>query len=170
MGETMNRSSKAALATALLWACCAAQAATALGTVTSGSYTADIVLDSSPTFVQDVTFTLNQPSVVTGTLDGVSLLTGASALRFTEMGSAPIDGTVSGNSFKLGLLPAPVGIGFDSGFYTLSLSGLAKAGVSSLKLTLNVTPAAVPELQSWALMALGLVGVAAVARRQRPAH
>jgi PEP-CTERM motif len=68
-------------------------------------------------------------------------------------------------SFDFGELWAPSGVGFDSGFYTVSLSGLATEGLSSLKLNINVS--AVPEASSWVLMGLGLAGVAAVGRRRR---
>ncbi len=149
-----------------------AQAApTSLGLLAPGTYTFDIPLSLAGTGIisDQFSFTLGQSSQVSGTLTGVDSVREMRADRFSEMGNVPpvfattsVTGGVA--AFDFGALSAPSGVGFDSGFYTVTLSGLADGGVSSLKLNLQVS--SVPEASSWALMALGLGGLVAVARRR----
>jgi hypothetical protein len=144
----------------------AAQAATNLGSIGPGEHAVDISLPTpgAGVFNETLSFSLDSYSHVTGTLSGGTVL-GVSYQRFSEMGNIPVvKVTPTGSTFDLGLLVAPTGIGFESGLYTLNLSGLLdKPAATSMRLTLNVT--AVPEVSTWSMLALGLVGIAAVRRR-----
>jgi hypothetical protein len=144
----------------------AAQAATNLGSIGPGEHAFDISLSASGTgaFNETLSFSLASSSHVTGALPGGTVL-GVSYQRFSEMGNIPVvKVTPVGSTFDLGLLAAPTGIGFESGLYTLNLSGLLdNPAATSMRLTLNVT--AVPEVSTWSMLVLGLGGMAAVRRR-----
>jgi hypothetical protein len=141
----------------------------------NGINTIDVTLNSAAgTFFQeDVPFVLEAPSNVKGTLIGISggaTLLAVTAQRFSEMGNSPlISGTPTqvGNlsTFDLGQLWAPTLISFETGLYTLSLSGVKDAAVSSLRLTLDVST--IPEPSTWAMLALGLAGLAWLQRTKR---
>jgi hypothetical protein len=144
----------------------AAQAANNLGAIGPGEHVFDISLSTPGTavFAETLSFSLASSSHVTGALSGGSVL-GVSYQRFSEMGNIPVvKVTPVGSAFDLGLLVAPIGVGFESGLYTLNLSGLLdNPAATSMRLTLNVT--AVPEVSTWSMLALGLGGMAAVRRR-----
>jgi hypothetical protein len=161
------------LAAAMVLVSGMAQASTNFPSILSeGVNTIDISLAGAgdTLFQEDVLFTLGKTSQVTGTLSSVNgavTLLGVRAQRFSEMGNSPIIQVtpvdVGGSStFDLGKLMAPTGIGFESGLYTLSLSGLTAAGETGLRLSLNVS--SIPEPATWGMLALGMVGVAGVRR------
>lgn len=161
------------LSAAMVLASGVAQATTNFSSILrEGVNTIDISLANAggTLFQEDVLFTLGKTSQVTGTLRGVNgaaALLGVRAQRFSEMGTSPIiqvtPVNVGGSStFDLGQLWAPTGIGFETGLYTLTLSGLSDVGATGLQLSLNVT--LIPEPSTWGMLALGLVGVAAARR------
>lgn len=163
------------LASTIAFASAVAQATTGFShQLSDGINTISIGLinDGGTSFQEDVMFTLANTSKVTGTLTGVSglaTLSSVSALHFTESGNAPLIQTTPirvGDSytFDLGQLwaPEPGMVGFDSGLYTLYLSGFRSAGVTGLQLSLNVT--SVPEPSTWVMLALGFAGLAGVNR------
>ena len=137
---------------------------------------------TGPFFDENITFTLAQDSIVTGSFNaesgnilllsvGVPLYTpqndGVTSSDFgiLEDSSTAAETTryeFSGNSFSLGMLPGQT---MGSGTYTFSFSGFKPAAVNSIGISLNVAP--VPEPSTWAMLALGLVGVAGISASKR---
>ena len=165
------------LAAAIVCASGVAQATTSFGSyLNNGVNTIDISLPKvSPggLFQEDVTFSLRATSNVIGSLSGVTgdvTLIEVTAQRFSEQGTSPVISVTPTevgdlSTFNLGQLWAPTNMGFETGLYTLSLSGIKAAGVSSLRLSLNVS--SVPEPTVWAMFALGLAGLAGTHRAKK---
>lgn len=157
------------VALAMAAACGVTQAATNFGTLNDGDNTGDVGLTGSVFFEETVTFNLNSTRNVSGSfraLDGNPSLLEMTVQRFSEDSNSPLVNVVpteidGGYTFDLGQLWAPDAPGYDTGLYTLSMTGL-KGGASSVRLSLNVS--AVPEPSSLVLLAVAVAGAAAIRR------
>ncbi len=144
-----------------------------LGRLTPGSYTYTVSPDAfmGSTFSNAVSFTLDQGSALsmsyTGLGTGATLLTSEQfSLTSGQTNSTLIARlmTFEGDTYNLGNLSATPEAGIALPVYKLMLTG-SPTGAGPITLNLNVS-ATVPEPATWGLMGLGLVSVAAVARRR----
>jgi hypothetical protein len=182
----MNMHTKAMLATLMAGAFTApvfAQSTGAysdlwLGNLSPGTYTAGVADDmfSPGYFSRTVTFGLYQDSEATATVSGMG---GGTAVlttrRFNETSGTyeyPVlarEVVTDGVAFKLGRLVDTANVvGISTSSYYLTLTSIMSSNLNTkYGVLLNLQIAAVPEPGTWALMGLGLVGVAVVARRRR---
>lgn len=132
---------------------------------------------STNAFVYEAQFNLLNDSALTGRLTGIR--SGAATLTeswFNEASGQTESRTwartiaFDGQPFDLGALPGTAGVvSISPSIYTISLSGvLSDTTAAGATFKLSVAQA-VPESGTWALMGLGLVGVAAVRRRSAQA-
>lgn len=169
---------RAWVAAAIALSSLTAQAAvTDMGILRQGINETQVTFSESPIapgfFSEKLTFSLVGDSLVSGWITGFPIdvrTENVTVQRFSVTGSSPYITAklaVQGNSifFDLGTLQAPSGLSHYSGHYTMYIKGFNAPTATGVNLRMQVT--AVPEASTWAMLAVGLAGVALVSRARR---